>query len=136
MYYLIQGKLINLLFLMLSQIKEIVKKSRACLPYGIVFTLIFPEFGVDCSGEDARKLPHTNRYNEQSLYHIGYSKVDDRWVYKAFGQGVTALDSLDDDEDGDNGEEDEECHSPPATPPTTTTQATPPTARPSTQLGA
>lgn len=49
---------------MLGQIKEATKKSRACLLYRMVFTLIFVEFGVDSEGEDARKLPHTNKYNE------------------------------------------------------------------------
>lgn len=44
MYYLIQGKPINLPFLMLSKIKEATKKSRICLRYGMVFTLIFIEF--------------------------------------------------------------------------------------------
>lgn len=39
MCYLIQGKLIKLPYLMLGQIKEAAKKSRACLPYGMVFTL-------------------------------------------------------------------------------------------------
>lgn len=67
---------------MLSQIKEATNKS--CFPYGMVFTLIFTEFGVYCSGEDARKLLHIDRYNEHSHHLMGYQKVDDRWVHKAF----------------------------------------------------
>lgn len=47
MFYLIKGQLINLLFLMLSQIKDAARKSRAYLPCDMVFTLIFKEFGVD-----------------------------------------------------------------------------------------
>lgn len=67
-YYLIEGKSINLPFLILTQIKEAVNMVRACLPQGIVFTLIFQEFGVDYSKEDLRRLLHINRYNERSLH--------------------------------------------------------------------
>lgn len=55
-YYLMKGKPINLPFFMLSKIKEAIKKSRACLPYRMVFALIFIELGVDNSGEDAKKF--------------------------------------------------------------------------------
>lgn len=85
MYYLIQGKPINLSFFMLRQIKEAMKKSRTCLSYGMVFILIFINFAVDCEGEDGRKLLHTDRYNKRSLNHMGYLKVDDRWEYRALG---------------------------------------------------
>lgn len=68
MYYLIEGKPINLPFLMLSQIKEVAKKSRACVPYEMIFTLIFQEFGIDYTRKDARRLLHANRYNEHSLH--------------------------------------------------------------------
>lgn len=68
---------------MLGQIKEVAKKSRACLPYSLVFTLIFSEFKVNCDGEDAKKLLHIDRYNEWSLHCMGYRKVDDRWIHIA-----------------------------------------------------
>lgn len=69
-YYLIQGKSINLPFLMLSQIREVAKKYRACLPYGMVVTLIFIEFVVNCKGEDARKLQHTDTMRDPSPHGL------------------------------------------------------------------
>ena len=58
--------------------KEAARKARACLPYGMVFTLLFEEFGVDCTGEDAKRLLHTDRYTEKSLHRMGIQKVEDR----------------------------------------------------------
>lgn len=106
-YYLIERKPINLPFLMLSQIQEVAKKSRACLPYGIVFTLIFLEFGINYIGENARRLLHIDKYNECSLHHMGYRKVDDYWICRAFGQGATASGSSDEDDDDDEKEDKE-----------------------------
>lgn len=73
MFYLIRDQPINLPFLIISQIKEAVRKSRACLPYGMVFTLIF-EFDIDYIKEDAMSLLHTDWYNKRSLYHLGYRR--------------------------------------------------------------
>lgn len=56
MYYIIEGKPINLPFQMSSQIKEAMKKTRACLPYRMVSTLIFQELNIDYIGEDAKRL--------------------------------------------------------------------------------
>ena len=36
----IKGEPINLLFIMMSQMKETTRKANTCLPYGMVFTLI------------------------------------------------------------------------------------------------
>lgn len=68
----------NFTFLMLEQNKEATKKSIACLPYGMVFTLIFSKFRVSLEGEDAKRLLHTNHYNELSLHRIGYHKIKGR----------------------------------------------------------
>lgn len=77
-YYLIEWKPINLPFFMLSQIKEATNKSRTCLPYGMILTLIFEEFRINYTREDARRLLHTDRYNEWSLHRLDYRKIDDR----------------------------------------------------------
>ena len=75
-HFLINGDQINLPFLMMSQIKEVAKRQRACLPYTIVFTLIFNEFGVDLNGESSNRLLHTDHYSEKSLHRMGYTKMD------------------------------------------------------------
>ena len=86
MYHLIEGNQINLPYLMLTQMKEAAKGKRACLPYGMVFTLIFNDFGVSLEGEIAKKLLHTDTYNEKSLLRMGYIKKDNVWVKKASQQ--------------------------------------------------
>lgn len=93
---------------MLTLIKEVAKQSRACFPYGMVFTLIFQEFSINCIGEDAKRLRHINRYNEHSLYCMGYFKVDDHCIYRVFDQGSIASDSLEDDDDNDEEDDKEE----------------------------
>lgn len=80
MNYMIEGHPIIHPFLMLSHIKEVTRKNKSCLPYGMVFALIFQEFGKDCTSENAKRLLHTNRYIGRSLYWMGYQKVDGRWV--------------------------------------------------------
>ena len=79
-YYLSKNQPINLSYLMINQIKEAARKVRACLPYGMVFILIFEEFRVDCTGEDTKRLLHTNRYTERTLHRMGNHKMDGRWV--------------------------------------------------------
>lgn len=116
MYYLIQGKPMNLPFMMLRQIKEAAKKSRAYLPYGMVFILyeliIFTEFGVYFDGEDARRLLHTNHYNERSLHQMGYRKVDDRCMHRVSGQEPAANDDATTNDDDDDNNEGDTSHSP------------------------
>lgn len=51
-------------FMMLEKIKDAAKRSRACLFYGMVFTLIFIKFGVGLEGDDLKRMMHTNYYNE------------------------------------------------------------------------
>ena len=105
MYHLIEGNQINLPYLMLNQMKEAAKGKRACLPYGMVFTLIFNDFGVSLEGEIAKKLLHTDTYNEKSLLRMGYIKKDNVWVKKA---SQRQSDSDDDEEDNEEDEEEEE----------------------------
>ena len=86
MYHVIEGNQINLPFLMITQMKEATKGKRACLPYGMVFTLIFNEFGVNLDGEISKKLLHTDTYNDKSLFRMGYIKKDNNWMKKASEQ--------------------------------------------------
>ena len=77
-YFLINGVQVNLPYMMILQMSEAMKKNRACLPYGMVFTLIFREFGVSLDGEVPKKLMHTDYYNKKSLHRMGFVKVNDR----------------------------------------------------------
>ena len=46
----IKGEAINLPLIMMSQMKEITRKANTCLPYGMVFTLIFEAAHIDLTG--------------------------------------------------------------------------------------
>lgn len=70
--------------------------------------LIFFEFGVDCDGEDIKKILHIDMYNEGSLHQMRYRKIDDKWIQRALGQGAAAnSNSNDDDDDNDDTKDDE-----------------------------
>lgn len=49
---------------MIEQIKEAIKRSRTCLPYGMMVILIFTKFHVNLKVEDFKKLIHLDYYNE------------------------------------------------------------------------
>ena len=67
----IKGEPINLPFIMMNQMKE-TRMANTCLPYGMAFTLIFEAAHIDLSGEDRRKLYHTDTYSAKSLNRMGY----------------------------------------------------------------
>ena len=46
----IKGEAINILYIMMNQVKETTRKANTCLPYGMVFTLIFEAVHIDLSG--------------------------------------------------------------------------------------
>ena len=62
MVHMVKGTTMNLPFMMIEQMKIAVEKSKsqACLPYGMVFTLIFMKAGIDLDGEDCKALKHTD----------------------------------------------------------------------------
>lgn len=89
---------------MLGQIKEAAKKFRACLPYGMVLALIFYKFGIDY-GEDTKRLLHKDKHNERYLHHMGYKKIDDKWIRRAWKQeAATNSNSNYDDDDAKDDE--------------------------------
>ena len=68
MYFLINGIKVNLPCMMLLQISEVLNKNKACLPYGMFFTLVFTDFGISLNGEASKTLLHTDYYNSKSLH--------------------------------------------------------------------
>ena len=81
----IKGEPINLLYIMLSQMKETVRKANTCLPYGMVFILLFEAAHVDLEGEDGRQLYHTDMYSTKSLIRMGYHLSNGQWKKKILG---------------------------------------------------
>ena len=68
----IKGESINLPFIMMNQMKETTRKAHTCLPYGMVFTLIFEVAHINLSGEDSKQLHHTDTYSVKSLNRMRY----------------------------------------------------------------
>ena len=73
---------------------EAATKAHSSLPYGMVLTLIFEDFGVLISNEEPKRLlHHTDHYNLQTLHHIGYKKKNDKWVRKEESRRTEEVDS-------------------------------------------
>ena len=72
----IKEETINLPFIMMSQIKETIRKVKTCLPYGMVFTLLFQTAYIDLNGKDGKELHHTDTYSIKSLIRMGYQLSD------------------------------------------------------------
>ena len=67
MFYLVTETSISFPSLMLQQLKDTANKSKACLPYGMILTLIFKEFQVNLEGKDFKKLAHIDYINKETL---------------------------------------------------------------------
>ena len=70
---------------MILQITEALNKNKACLPYGMFFTLVFTNFGISLNGEASKNLLHTDYYNSKSLHRMGFIKTNGRWIKKTSG---------------------------------------------------
>ena len=78
MYCILEEHPLNLSNLVISHMIEGSTKKNMCLPYGMVLTLIFREFGVPINEEEPKRLLyHTNIYNTQSLIQMGFQKIND-----------------------------------------------------------
>ena len=84
----IKREAINLPSIMISQMKEIIRKFNTCLPYGMVFTLLFQAAHIDLNGEDGRKLHYNDTYSTKSLMRMGYHLLNGHWKKKVSGQRV------------------------------------------------
>ena len=72
MEYLIKGEAINLPYIMMCQMRVTVRKVKTCLPYGMIFILLFEATHVNLEGEDSRQLHHTDTYFTKSLIRMEY----------------------------------------------------------------
>ena len=94
----IKGQAINLPFIMLNQMKETTRKANSCLPYGMVFILIFEAAHIDLIGQDSRQVHHTDTYSIKSLIRMGYCFSNKQWKKKTSGQHADKSSSEDEDE--------------------------------------
>ena len=79
--------------------KETIRKANTCLPYGMVFTLIFKAAHINLSGEDSRQLHHTDTYIAKSLIRMEYHLSNGQWRKKISGQRADTSSSEDEEED-------------------------------------
>ena len=100
---LIKREAINLPYIMMCQMRETIRKAKTCLPYGMVFTLLFQVANIDLTEEDGKALHHTDTYSSKSLIRMGYHFSDGHWKKKVLGQ--RAIESSSDDEDEEMNEQ-------------------------------
>ena len=101
----IKGEPINLPFIMMNQMKKTTRKANTCLPYGMVFTLIFEAAHINLSGEDNRQLHHTDTYTAKSLIGMGYHLSNGQWRKKISAQRADTSSSEDEEEDEEQSHE-------------------------------
>ena len=80
--------------------RKTVRKVKTCLPYGMVFTLIFKATNIDLTGEDGKDLQHIDTYSAKSLQQMGYQFFDGSWKKKISRQRINES-FTDDDEETD-----------------------------------
>ncbi|WP_374695332.1 hypothetical protein ACEW7V_02465 [Areca yellow leaf disease phytoplasma] len=98
----IEGEALNLTHIMMMQMKEAVRKVKACLPYGMVLTLFFQASRVNLEGEDGRPLHHTDTYTSKSLQRMGYELKEGTWRKKGIDIRAIGSSSSEDDDDDDD----------------------------------
>ena len=80
MHCILEEYPLNVSKLMISHMIEGSTKRNACLPYGMVLTLLFKEFKVSISKEEPKRLLHyTDVYGAQSLIRLGFKKNNGEW---------------------------------------------------------
>ena len=86
MYHIIRGIPLNLLGIMMHQMREVAAKKKVCLPYGIPLMRVFLEVGILLENEIYKKLSYFDIYDDRTLNRISYEVVKDRWVKKVSSQ--------------------------------------------------
>ena len=94
----IKGEAINLSYIMISQMKETTRKANTCLPYGMVFSLLFEVAHVNLEGEDSRLLHHTDTYSIKSLIRMEYHLLNGQWKKKISRQRADKSSNEDEEE--------------------------------------
>ena len=94
----IKGEAVNPSYIMLSQMKETIRKANTCLPYGMVFTLLFEAAHINLDDEDSRQLHHSDTYSTKSLIRMGYHLSNRQWKKKISRQRADKSSSEDEEE--------------------------------------
>ena len=82
-FHIVEGTTTSLpFFIMIEQIKNAARKSKglACLPYEMVFALIFREVGIELDGENCKPLKHTDYYSIYTLHCMKFHKERDERI--------------------------------------------------------
>jgi len=84
MEHLIDREALNIPYIMMIHIREAARKIKACLPYGIGFTMIFEDVGIDLTDEIGKPLHHSDTDLAKSLRRIRYH-LQGVWLKKLSG---------------------------------------------------
>ncbi|XP_038972044.1 uncharacterized protein LOC120104630 [Phoenix dactylifera] len=85
-FHILNGSPLSLPHLIIRHMVESASRARASLPYGMLLTLVFEEFGVNTEGEPSTTLGHWDTYNDRSLHRMGFRKKDGQWIRKDEGK--------------------------------------------------
>ncbi|KAG1334271.1 putative Patatin [Cocos nucifera] len=87
MVLLVDGTSMNLPFMMIEHIKSAAgrSKEKTCLPYDMVFILLFTDAGIDSNGEDSKSFTYTDYYTIQSLHRMKFGKKNSVWIREIEG---------------------------------------------------
>ena len=95
MHHVVSETPLNLPFLMINAMREVLNKFKALLPYGMALIVIFRESGVSFEREVICRLSNTDTYNVHSLRYMRFVRVDGRWTKGR----VAAVEENDDEEE-------------------------------------
>ena len=93
------GELINLPYIMINQMKETIRKTNTCLPYGMAFTVIFEAAHINLTGQDKREPHHTDPYTAKSLTRMGYTKINGEWKKRDLQEASSSSEQEEDTEE-------------------------------------
>ena len=96
-YSILTGRKVNLGFLIIQHMAKVIASSKSILPYGMLLTIIFEEFGIDLDSESDVRIPKTSNFIDNAcLVRLGYQHDGRRWNERAHrAPAIVSLDSID-----------------------------------------
>ena len=123
--FILCGRKVNLGFLIVQHMANVLSSTHSVLPYGMLLTTIFQHFEINLDGEiDIRIYKPSNAINNGSISGLGYELQRNEWVLKTTRVPATAEEVSDEEEAMD------------IPPPSPTTTPSPSTIAPSPTPGA
>ena len=93
---ILYGRKVNLGFLIVQHMANVLASVHSVLQYGILLTTIFRHFEIDLDGETDICICKTfDAINHSSISHLGYELERNQWVLKTTRVPATIMDKSD-----------------------------------------